>query len=123
LVVYPAGLVALYGVNPKPLVTFALVKTREPANVRFPETVTVPLSVKPLTVPVPPIEVTVPTVEDVPAPISLRSCAPVRYLTTPESETKNRLVFVVAFAIEVILMIPSIAVESNIVIDINRFLN
>jgi hypothetical protein len=44
-------------------------------------------------------------------------------LTTTESETKNRLVFVVAFAIEVILMVPSIAVESNIVIDINRFLN
>ena len=37
-----------------------LVRSREPPSVRLPEVVTVPVKVKPLTVPVPPTEVTVP---------------------------------------------------------------
>ena len=59
----------------------AAVTVNVPLSVRLPEPVTVPLSVKPLTVPVPPTLVTVPAVLDVPAPIAVRNAAASRLLT------------------------------------------
>lgn len=44
-----------------------------PPKVKLPLVVTVPLSVRPLTVPVPPTLVTVPVVLDVPAPMAVRN--------------------------------------------------
>ena len=46
--------------NPKADVTSLLIRFNVPPKVRLPEVVTVPVNVKPLTVPVPPTEVTVP---------------------------------------------------------------
>jgi hypothetical protein len=59
-VMNPLGFVELYGVNPKAVVTLALVNVKAPPRVRLPVDVTDPLRVKPLTVPVPPTDVTVP---------------------------------------------------------------
>jgi hypothetical protein len=59
-VIYPAGLVALYGVKPRAVVTFPDVNVKLPPNVKLPEVVTVPDSVNPDTVPVPVTDVTVP---------------------------------------------------------------
>ena len=47
--------------NPKPFVIFKLVNESAPPRVKFPEVATVPLKDIPLTVPVPPTEVTVPS--------------------------------------------------------------
>jgi hypothetical protein len=58
--VYPDGLALLYGVNPNALVTSPEVSDNVPPNVKLPVVVTEPLSVNPLTVPVPPTDVTVP---------------------------------------------------------------
>ena len=63
LSVKPSGLVALYGVKPKPVVISELVRANVPPNVRSPVVVTVPVNVKPLTVPVPPTLVTLPAPE------------------------------------------------------------
>lgn len=52
-----------------------------PPRVKFPEAVTVPVSVKPDTVPVPPTLVTVPTVLEVPAPIAVLKSAADNELT------------------------------------------
>ena len=48
---------------PRPDVTLPLVRDSVPPNVRLPLVVTDPLKLKPLTVPVPPTLVTVPTLE------------------------------------------------------------
>ena len=48
---------------------------RFPPRVRLPDEVTVPVKVKPEIVPVPPTEVTVPVVLEVPAPIAVRNVA------------------------------------------------
>jgi hypothetical protein len=50
---------------------------RVPPSVRLPVEVTVPVRVRPETVPVPPTEVTVPVVDEVPAPIAVRNAAAV----------------------------------------------
>ena len=50
----------LYGVYPKAVVTLPDVKVNVPPNVKFPLVVTVPDKLSPLTVPVPPTDVTVP---------------------------------------------------------------
>ena len=60
LVVKPSGFVLLYGVNPNASVTLSDVNEREPPNVKLPDVVTEPVSVNPLTVPVPETDVTVP---------------------------------------------------------------
>ena len=60
LVMYPLGFVALYGVKPKAPVTFADVSDSVPPRVSEPLVVTVPVRVRPLTVPVPETLVTVP---------------------------------------------------------------
>ena len=60
------------------LAKFAGMTESVPPNVRFPLVVTVPLRVRPLTVPVPPTDVTVPVVLDVPAPIAVRKSAAFR---------------------------------------------
>ena len=60
LVVYPAGLLELYGVYPSAVVTCPLVSVRVPPRVSDPLVVTVPVRVRPETVPVPLTEVTVP---------------------------------------------------------------
>ena len=49
-----------------------------PPKVKLPLVVTVPLRLRPLTVPVPPTEVTVPVVLDVPAPMAVRKSAAFR---------------------------------------------
>lgn len=49
-----------------------LIPPSEPPRVKLPEVVTEPVSVSPLTVPVPPTDVTVPVALDVPAPIAVR---------------------------------------------------
>ena len=64
------------GVNPKALVTLRDVKTRVPPKVKLPVAVIVPVNVNPLTVPVPPTEVT-PEDELVPAPIKVLISSPV----------------------------------------------
>jgi hypothetical protein len=75
-VVYPAGLVELYGVYPSAVVTCPLVKTNVPPSVKLPAVVTAPLNVSPLTEPVPLTEVTVPDPVDVPLLAAvIRPCA------------------------------------------------
>ena len=49
------------------------VTARVPPKVKLPVVVTVPVKVRPLTVPVPPTLVTVPVVLDVPAPMAVRN--------------------------------------------------
>ena len=63
LVMKPDGFVALYGVKPKAVVTSPEVSDSVPPSVKLPDVVTLPVSVNPLTVPVPPTEVTVPVFE------------------------------------------------------------
>jgi len=59
----------LIGVNPRAVVTFPLVNVKVPPNVQLPLVVTVPDKLKPLTVPVPLTDVTVPVFVVYPAPL------------------------------------------------------
>jgi len=62
-------------------VTFSEVSERVPPRVSEPDVVTLPVRLKPLTVPVPATEVTVPAAELVPAPIAVRKDAASNALT------------------------------------------
>ena len=63
-----------------------------PPKVKLPLVVTVPLKLKPLTVPVPPTEVTVPVVLDVPAPMAVLKVAASSAETVLSAFTrKNRI--------------------------------
>ena len=92
LVMYPLGFVALYGVKPRAVVTCPEVSDKVPPNVSEPLPVTVPVRVNPETVPVPPTEVTVPVVLDVPAPIAVRNAAASRLLTVLSALMRGKLI-------------------------------
>ena len=81
-----------------------------PPKVKFPLVVTVPLKLRPLTVPVPPTEVTVPVVLDVPAPMAVRKSAAFRDETVLSALKRGNVIalgFVIVNRFEPSVVAPS----------------
>jgi hypothetical protein len=74
------------------LAKFDGVTASVPLRVRLPEDVTVPERLRPLTVPVPPTDVTVPVVLEVPAPMAVRKAAASSVLTVLSALIRGNLI-------------------------------